>query len=136
MDSDSKIITMPMEHMVHDACLIMGYHNKISLINPNEQCFPKWKTLLIMFSNFCKKALTTFFQDTIFFNSKSSTMVYSVLEFTDQQTHRNETLESSTITGALRELSGSSLQLRTINSKIRVYQSFILQQNILIFFMK
>jgi hypothetical protein len=40
--------------------------------------------------------------------------VYSVLEFTDQQTHRKETLESSTITGALRELYGSSLQLRTI----------------------
>ena len=45
---------------------------------------------------------------------KSLTKVYSILEFTDQQTHRNEILESSTITGALREHSGSLLQLRTI----------------------
>ena len=66
-NGDSKIYTTPIEHMVHDACLIVGYHNKISLINPNEQRFPTWKTLLIMFSNFCKKAFTTCFFRTLFF---------------------------------------------------------------------
>jgi hypothetical protein len=66
-DGDSKIDTTPMEYMGHDACLIVGYHNKVSLVNPNEQHFPKWKTLLIMFSNFCKKALTTCFFRTLNF---------------------------------------------------------------------
>ena len=113
---DSKINTTPMKHMGHDTCLIVGYHNKVSLFNPNEQCFPTWKTLLIMFSNLCKKALTACFFRTLNFSIvKSSLMVYSIFEFTDQQTHRDETLES-TITGALRELSGSLLQLRTLVS--------------------
>ena len=58
-EGDSKINTTSMEHMGHAACLIVGYHKKVSLINPNEQHFPKWKTLLIMFSNFCKKSLIT-----------------------------------------------------------------------------
>ncbi len=69
-NGDSKINTMPMEHMVHYACLIVGYHNKISLINPNEQRFPKWKTLFIMFSTFVKKSLTTCFFRTHFLTVK------------------------------------------------------------------
>ncbi len=30
-ESDSKINTMPMEDMGHDACVIVGYHNKVSV---------------------------------------------------------------------------------------------------------
>jgi hypothetical protein len=40
-DIDSKINTMSMEHMGHDVCLRVGLHNKVSLISPNEQYFPK-----------------------------------------------------------------------------------------------
>jgi hypothetical protein len=42
---------MPMEDMGHDACVIVGYHNKVSVFIPNMQYFPKWKTLLAMWHN-------------------------------------------------------------------------------------
>jgi hypothetical protein len=50
-ESDSKINTMQMEDMGHDACVIVGYHNKVSVFILNMQYFPKWKTLLAMWHN-------------------------------------------------------------------------------------
>ncbi len=47
-ESDSKINTMPMEDMGHDACVTVGYHNKVSIFILNMQYFPKWETLLAM----------------------------------------------------------------------------------------
>ncbi len=32
---------MLMEDMGHDACVIVGYHNKVSVFNLNMQYFPK-----------------------------------------------------------------------------------------------
>ena len=88
-DVDSKINTTPMEHMGHDACLIVGYHNKVSLINPNGQRFPKWKTLLIMFSNLVQKSLTTcFFRTLKIFSSKkfnNSVFHFGIHRSTDTQ---------------------------------------------------
>jgi hypothetical protein len=49
--SDSKINTKLMEDMGHDACVIVGYHNKVSVFILNVQYFPKWKTLLAMWHN-------------------------------------------------------------------------------------
>jgi hypothetical protein len=49
--SDSKINTTPMEDMGHDACVIVGYHNKVSVFILNVQYFQKWKTLLAMWHN-------------------------------------------------------------------------------------
>ncbi len=49
--SDSKINTTPMEDMGHDACVIVGYHNKVSVFILNMQYFPKQKTLLAMWHN-------------------------------------------------------------------------------------
>jgi hypothetical protein len=49
--SDSKINTMQMEDMGNDACVIVGYHNKVSSFILNMQYFPKWKTLLAMWHN-------------------------------------------------------------------------------------
>ncbi len=40
-----------MEDMRHDACVIVGYHNKVSVLILNVQYFPKWKTLLVMWHN-------------------------------------------------------------------------------------
>ncbi len=37
--SDSKINTTPMEDMGHDACVIVGYHNKASVFILNMQYF-------------------------------------------------------------------------------------------------
>ncbi len=42
---------MPMEDMGHDACVIVGNHNKVSVFILNMQYFPKWKTLLKMWHN-------------------------------------------------------------------------------------
>jgi hypothetical protein len=50
-ESDSKINTTLMEDMGHDACVIVGYHNKVSVFILNVQYFPKWKTLLAMWLN-------------------------------------------------------------------------------------
>jgi hypothetical protein len=44
-ESDSKINTMPMEDIGDDACVIVGYHNKVSVFILNILYFPKWKTL-------------------------------------------------------------------------------------------
>jgi hypothetical protein len=44
--SDSKINTTLMEDMGHDACVIVGYHNKVSVFILNMQYFPKWKKML------------------------------------------------------------------------------------------
>jgi hypothetical protein len=52
--SDSKINTMQMEDMGHDACVIVGYHNKVSVFILIMQYFPKWKTLLAMWHNLCE----------------------------------------------------------------------------------
>jgi hypothetical protein len=50
-ESDSKINTTSMEDMGHDACVIVGYHNKVNVFILNVQYFPKWKTLLAMWHN-------------------------------------------------------------------------------------
>jgi hypothetical protein len=50
-ESDSKINTTPMEDMGHDACVIVGYHNNVTVFILNVQYFPKWKTLLAMWLN-------------------------------------------------------------------------------------
>ncbi len=47
----TKINTMPMEDMGHDACVIEGSHNKVSVFILNVQYFSKWKTLLAMWHN-------------------------------------------------------------------------------------
>jgi hypothetical protein len=52
-ESDGKNNIMPMEDMGYDACVIVGYHNKISEFIQNMQYFPKWKTLLAMWHNLC-----------------------------------------------------------------------------------
>jgi hypothetical protein len=49
--SDSKINTMPMEDMGHDACVIVGYYSKVAVFIPNVQYFSKWKTLLAIWHN-------------------------------------------------------------------------------------
>jgi hypothetical protein len=49
--SNSKINTLPMEDMGHDACVIVGYHNKVSVIILNMHFFPTWQTLLAMWHN-------------------------------------------------------------------------------------
>jgi hypothetical protein len=49
--SNSKINTMPMEDMGHDACVIVGYHNKVAVFILNVHFYPKWKTLLAMWHN-------------------------------------------------------------------------------------
>ncbi len=51
--SDGKIITIQMEDMGNDACVIVGYHNKVSVFILNTQYFSKWKTLLAMWHNLC-----------------------------------------------------------------------------------
>jgi hypothetical protein len=43
-ESDGKNDTMPMEDMGKDACVIVGYHNKVSVFMLNIQYFLKWKT--------------------------------------------------------------------------------------------
>ncbi len=55
--SDSKINTTPMEDMGHDACVIVGYHDKESVFNLNVPYFPKLKTLLAMWHNLHDKSL-------------------------------------------------------------------------------
>ena len=40
-ESDSKINTTPMEDMGHDACVIVGYHNKVTVFILNVQYFSK-----------------------------------------------------------------------------------------------
>ncbi len=47
----TKINTTPMEDMGHDACVIVGYHNKGSVFILNVQYFPIWKTLLAIWHN-------------------------------------------------------------------------------------
>ncbi len=59
--SDSKNNTTPMEDMGNDACVIVGYHNNVSVFILNVQYFPKWKTLLAMCHNLCDNT-TCFFQ--------------------------------------------------------------------------
>jgi hypothetical protein len=51
--SDGKNNTTPMEDMGNDACVIVGYHNKVSVFILNMQYFPKWKTLLAMWHDLC-----------------------------------------------------------------------------------
>jgi hypothetical protein len=55
--SDNKNNTMPMEDMGHNACVVVGYHKKVSVFTPNVQHFPKWKILLVMWSNLWKISL-------------------------------------------------------------------------------
>jgi hypothetical protein len=55
--SDSNINTMLMEDMGHDACVIVGDQNKVSVFILNVQYFPKWKTLLAMWHNLHDKSL-------------------------------------------------------------------------------
>jgi hypothetical protein len=43
--------TQWMEDMGHDACVMVGYHNKVSVFIQNMQYYPKWKTLLAMWHN-------------------------------------------------------------------------------------
>jgi hypothetical protein len=52
-ESDSKNNTTPMEDMGNDACVIVGYHNNVSVFILNVQYFPKWKALLAMWHNLC-----------------------------------------------------------------------------------
>jgi hypothetical protein len=52
-ESDGKNNTTPMEDMGNDACVTVGYHNKVSVFIPNMQYFSKWKTLLAMWHNLC-----------------------------------------------------------------------------------
>jgi hypothetical protein len=58
-ESDGKNNTMPMEDMGNDACVIVGYHNKVSVFMLNMQYFPIWKTLLAMSHNL--RGITTCF---------------------------------------------------------------------------
>jgi hypothetical protein len=60
-ESDSKNNTTPMEDMGNDACVIVDYHNNVSVFILNVQYFPKWKTLLAMWHNLCDNT-TCFFQ--------------------------------------------------------------------------
>jgi hypothetical protein len=48
LESDGKNDTTPMEDMGNDACVIVGYHNKVSIFMLNMRYFPIWKTLLAM----------------------------------------------------------------------------------------
>jgi hypothetical protein len=50
---DGKKNTTPMEDIGNDACVIVGYHNKVSVFILNMQYFRKWKTLLAMWHNLC-----------------------------------------------------------------------------------
>jgi hypothetical protein len=50
-ESDGKYNTMPMEDMGNDACVVVGYHNKVNVFMLNMQYFPKWKTLLAKLHN-------------------------------------------------------------------------------------
>jgi hypothetical protein len=58
--SDSKNNTMPMEDMGNDACVIVGYHNNVSVFILNVQYFPKLKTLLAMWHNLCENTACFF----------------------------------------------------------------------------
>jgi hypothetical protein len=49
--SDGKNDTTPMEGMGNDVCVIVGYHNKVSVFMLNMQYFSIWKTLLAMLHN-------------------------------------------------------------------------------------
>ena len=51
LKSDGKNDTTLIEIMGNDACVIVGYHNKVSVFILNMQYFPKWKTLLAMWHN-------------------------------------------------------------------------------------
>ncbi len=51
LESDCKNDTTPMEDMGNDACVVVGYHNKVSVFMLNMQYFPIWKTLLEMSHN-------------------------------------------------------------------------------------
>ncbi len=75
-ESDCKINTMSMEDMGHDACVIVGYHNKVSVFILNMQYFSKWKTLLAMWHNLREISL-------------------HVLSGNNRQQSFNDTLESS-----------------------------------------
>jgi hypothetical protein len=44
-ESDSKINTTPMEDTGHDACVIVGYYNKVTDFILNVQYFSKWNTV-------------------------------------------------------------------------------------------
>ena len=59
LKSDGKNNTTPMEDMGNDACVIVGYHNKVSVFMLNMQYFPIWKTLLEMSHNL--RGITTCF---------------------------------------------------------------------------
>jgi hypothetical protein len=50
-ESDGKNNTTPMEDMGNDACVIVGYHNKVSVFMLNMQYFLIWKILLAMLHN-------------------------------------------------------------------------------------
>jgi hypothetical protein len=58
-ESDGKNDTTPMEDMGNDACVIVSYHNKVSLFMLNMQYFLIWKTLLAMLHNL--RGVTTCF---------------------------------------------------------------------------
>ncbi len=62
-ESDSKNNTTPMKDMGNDACVIVGYHNSVSVFILNVQIFQKWKTLLTMWHNLCDNT-TCFFSKT------------------------------------------------------------------------
>jgi hypothetical protein len=59
LESDEKNDTTPMEDMGNDACVIVGYHNKVSVFMLNMQYFSLWKTLLEMSCNL--RGITTCF---------------------------------------------------------------------------
>jgi hypothetical protein len=59
LESDGKNNTTPMEDMGNDACVIVGYHNKVSVFMLNMQYFTIWKTLLEMLHNL--RGITTCF---------------------------------------------------------------------------
>jgi hypothetical protein len=61
--SDSKNKTMPNEDMGNDACVVVDYHNDVSVFILNVQYFPKWKTLIAMWHNLCDN-ITCFFSKT------------------------------------------------------------------------
>jgi hypothetical protein len=58
-ESDGKNDTTPMEDIGNNACVIVGYHNKVSEFMLNMQYFPIWKTLLAMLHNL--RGITTCF---------------------------------------------------------------------------
>jgi len=50
-ESDSKINTMPMEDMGHDACVVVGYHKNVSVFTQFYTNFQKWTTMLKIITN-------------------------------------------------------------------------------------